>query len=332
MNKKAIIRFSALALLAGGVFAGCQSGNTDGGDVDHTSTQYDPGESGRMRLELVDGDELAVGLTTGFRVYATDSQGAPVTQMRVTCDTEDGLALIEPTSGVESTDSNGQISGRLGCENPGSYLLACRLQGVSARRQSVTVKCTGDRPIGFNGFPGAGGGTLGGGSADNDTITTLRISSVRVSDNGSSEGSTTSIDTEQGVCNSGGTPTVEPFFDTSATFTITNNSPFIFRAKSLRYRISNAFADGRSFTSSSIGLSGDAAAAIDANGGAGTASTLIFDANGSGKRYIGSTANIDISGVRNVNFTLTLENDLGQEVEATTTVALSFDSFNGCSS
>lgn len=330
MDKKALLKFSAIALLAGGLLVGCQSGNTSGGEVDHDSTQYDPNESGNMRVELVDGDELRVALTTGFRVYATDSEGAPVTQMRVTCDTEDGLALIEPTTGVESTDSNGQISGRVGCENPGSYLLACRLQGVSARRKSVTVRCTGDRPAGFVGFPGSGGGTLGGGSADNDTISSVRITNVAVSDAGGDE-STTSIDIEQSVCASGGTPTAEPFFDTSATFTVTNNSPFILQITGLRYRVSNANGSGGTVSSGTLGVTGSAAATVDANGGSGEISSLIFDANGSGKRFFGSSSNISSPGIKNITFTLIAENEVGQSFEVSTTTALSFDNFNRCS-
>ncbi len=331
MNKKSLFNISALVLLTVGVLVGCQTGNTDGGDIDHTSTQYDPDASGDMRLLLVDGDELAVGRIKSFRVYATDSQGQPVTQLRVTCDTEAGLALVEPTTGFESTDSNGQVSGKVGCTNPGSYLLACRLQGVSARRQSVTVKCSGNRPEGFTGFAGSGGGTLGGGSTIVDNITTVRVTSITVSDTGDSTAATTSIDIQQGVCTSAGTSTLEPFFDSSVTFAITNNSPFVVRIKSVRYTLSDAFANGRSFTSDSLGVTGSAASAVDANGGTATFTSLFLDANGGGKRYFGASRNIDTTGFKNIAFTITGENDFGDEFVINANTALSFDNFNRCS-
>lgn len=330
MDKKALLKFSGLGLLAIGFLAGCHSGSTDGGDVDHTGTQYDPAGSGAMRLDLVE-DELTVGEIGGFRVYATDAKGAPVTQMRITCDTENGLALIEPTSGVETTDSNGQISGRVGCNVEGSYLIACRLQGVSARRQSATVRCSGDRPAGFTGFTGAGGGGLGGGSVDPDTISTIRVTAVAVSDGGTTEASTTSIDILQGTCTTGTETTPEPFYDSSVKLTVTNNSPFIVRFTGLRYRVSNGTDSGGTFTSSAIAVNGEAATGVDANGGKGTVDSLFLDASGNGKRYIGSSTNIPTPGIRNVTFILTGTTEIGEEFEVTGSTALSFDNFNRCS-
>lgn len=333
MKNKAILTLTGLALIGGtAAFIGCQSGNTSGGEIDNTGSQYDPNESGSMSVELEDGDVVATGAMASFRVHVRDSNGDPVVNMPVTCDTEAGLALIEPTTGVENTDSNGQVSGKVGCNNPGSFLLACRTQTVSAKRKSATVKCSGDRPDGFTGFPGAGGGGLGGGSADNDTISRVRVSDVSVFDQGSFDSATTSIDITQGSCDNGsGTLTVEPFYDSSVQFKITNDTNFVVRFTELKYSITNATASGATVTSGTLNLTGPAAQAVDGNGGSSTATSLFLDASGGGKRIFGSSTNISTAGFKNVKFTLSGENDIGETFQITASKALSFDNFNNCS-
>lgn len=329
-TKSALLTLFLTILL--GVVLGCQQGNTSGGEIDHQSGQADSSSIGSVALELPDGEELQTGDMMGFRVYAKDRNDAPITDIRVTCDTEKGLALIEPTSGHETTDSNGQISGKVGCDNAGSYLLACRLQS-SSRRDTVTVKCVGDRPAGFSGFAGAGGGTLGGGNSDNTTNSGARISSITAYDTGDFSTATTSIDIAQDVCTTNGTATPEPFYDSGVKFTVVNDTPYLLLLKSYKYTVSNAFGTGTSFTSSTIKFTSSASAAADANGGTGTVQALFLDASSGGKRYVGSNQNIPLTatGFKNITFTITADNELGEEMEIKGSEALSFDDFGRCS-
>jgi hypothetical protein len=319
------IAFSAAALLL--LIQGC-GGNTDGGD---SSTPDNPtaADAGTINFEFPSGTTIRTGDFKGFRVRLRDADGAPATGVRVTCDTENSLALIEPTSGAEQTDGNGEMSGRVGCANPGSYVLACR-SGSPGLRATETIICDGNRPAGFTGFPGAGGGGLGGGSADNDTISNIRVTSVSVSDDGTSTG-TTSIDINQDLCrNSSNTPTPEPFFDTSVTFNLTNNTRSIIKITQMEYRISSP-AGGSAVTSGRLNLTGNAAQAVDSNGGTGTVSSLLFDAASGGKSVFRGPG-ITSSGFKNIVFTLYGENELGEKFTVKTSTALSFDNFNRCSS
>jgi hypothetical protein len=316
------------SLVALGIFLGCQSGNTSGGDVDQGG-EVPSGQSGTLTLSLTDGMSQTTGTMQGFRVEARDSNGSPVPNIRITCDTEDGLALVEPTSGFENTESNGMMSGKVGCENPGSYIMICRLPSPSGIKASETIVCQGQRPAGFVGWPGSGGGGLGGGSSITDTISKVRVTSVTASDNGTSDSSTTSIDITQSICDSGGTPTAEPFFDSSATFTIVNNSTSIVKITAMSYKVANAYGDGRTATSGKLRLTGSASQAIDSNGGTGTVSSLLFDANGGNKDVYGGSALS--SGFKNVVFTLYGENELGDKFEIKSATALSFSNFNRCS-
>ena len=307
---------------------GC-GGNTDGGAITDNDAP-NPSDAGSIRMAFTKGERIPTGSFQGFRVYVRDASGIGEAGVRVTCDTEDGLALIEPTSGIAQTDGNGELSGKVGCENPGSFVIACR-SGSPAARVSETVICEGARPSGFTGFPGAGGGGLGGGSSDNDTTSRVRVSSVSVSDDGSVDSNTTSIDIVQSGCNNGsGTVTPEPFFDTLVKFSIVNNTTSIIKISSMQYRISSP-AGGTAATSGKLNLTGSAAQAVDGNGGTGTVASLLFDASGTGKAvYRGPQ--ITTAGFKNIVFTLFGENELGEKFTIKTSTSLSFDNFNRCAS
>jgi hypothetical protein len=317
-----------LSLVLIGVLIGCQSGNTSGGDVADDG-EFGSGKSGSLSLTLTSGTQLRTGAMQGFRVAARDASGSPIQNIRITCDTEDGLALIEPNTGIEQTDGNGEMSGKVGCNNKGSYLMMCRLPSPSSARASETIVCTGERPSGFNGWPSAGGGGLGGGSSDIDTISRVRVTDVDVADSGSFDSATSSIDIVQGVCDSGGTPTIEPFFDTSVRFSITNNSNSIVRFTGMRYTVSDAYGTGTTATSGKLSVTGSAATAVDSNGGTGQVDSLLFDAQSGAKAIFGG--NTLTAGFKNVTFTLYGENEIGDTFEVKTAVALSFDGFNRCS-
>ena len=325
------------ALLALG--AGCSGGSTGGGDQDYTGDQYDNTAAGRITLTLVDGDLLAVSVIEGFRVHVKDQDGRPVENIPILCDTEAGLAIIEPTTGKEYTDSDGQMSGKIGCSAPGSYLLACRVGVGGGKRTSTTVRCQGPIPVGFDGFPSpTGGGGLGGGSSDNEdggsggSSSGVRITAIAAYDTGDTTAGTTSIDISQDAdCdNDNTTVDPEPFYDTSVGITVVNNSNRIVRFTSLKYKISNYDGNGSSVTSSSISLVGEGIA-LDANGGQDKIVSLMLDANAGGKRVVGNSTNISDSGIKNIRFTLTGTNDIGDTVTVSSSTALSFDGFNRCS-
>lgn len=343
MNKRIAATVTMLGLSA--LVMSCSSGDTDGGKSGDLADSYGNGTFvaddetvGRIEVEVLE-PELQVALTSGFFVRVFDASGQPVPGMRIACDSEQGIAIVEPTTGIEITDSGGAISGRIGCEVPGSYQFGCRLPVGGNRRKFVDIKCSGPIPNGFTGFPGAAGGGLGtggsGGAQDGGVGGVnpegVRITNISISDNGGS-GATTSIDTVLSDCDTEPTTfTGEPFFDTQATFKVVNNSNLNIRFTSLRYTVPNASGSGSSsFTSSPISLIGEAAP----NGGESTFSSIvIFDAVSLGKRFNGASANIPASlGFRNVTFALTGTTDLGDEVTITGSQALSFDGYNNCGS
>jgi hypothetical protein len=98
----------------------------------------------------------------------------------------------------------------------------------------------------------------------------------------------------------------------------------------MQYRISSP-AGGTAATSGKLNLTGSAAQAVDANGGTGTVSSLLFDASNGGKAVFRGPQ-ITTAGFKNIVFTLTGENELGEKFTIKTSTSLSFDNFNRCSS
>jgi hypothetical protein len=159
-----------LVLCVTATLAGCLGGqgSTDGGsgaDGDFQDDIFvsDESTTGGMRLEIAE-SSIAVGDTSEFLVFVRDEQQQPVPNINVICDSEGGVAILEPSTGYALTNGRGAMSGVIGCEAPGSFQLVCRLSVGANRRQFASVRCTGDTPSDFEGFPGAGGGGLGGGS------------------------------------------------------------------------------------------------------------------------------------------------------------------------
>ena len=319
--------------------AGC-AGDTDGGsaadDTGQDSAFVATDESVGSINVSVRQDPIAVASTSNFSVSVKDNNGAGVPGLVIACDTEEGLAIVEPTTGMEISDSYGSISGIVGCEAPGSFQFACRAPVGGFRRDFVTDHCQGDVPSGFTGFPGAAGGGLGtggvsipddGGSpggADSDDI---RVTSSGVLTIFSSDTPTFQIDISQGVCGTGTDITAEPFSDDLATFTIKNNTNQTFRFTRMRYSVSNAAANGATFSSSSVSFVCEVApgeTTTDCRG-------IFTQANSGGKRFVGATSNISSSSaVRRVKFTLVGTNDSGEEVEISSALSLSFENINAC--
>ena len=311
------------------IMAGCNSGSTDGdsaGSDTFSGTQFDGSGSGSVELQL-GATELAIGETADFHFLVKDASGVGVPNIEASCDTEAGLGLIEPSNGNELTGSRGAMSGVFGCEKLGSFAIACRLPVGGNKRSVKHVKCTGDVPIGFTGFPGAGGGGLGGtngnGNSSNGNLDAF-VTAVRLFD-GATE--TSSIDISQTTCQvpyaSGESPTpitIEPFFDSSVTIEMTNNTPDHLTCTSYRYRLSG------SASSSPINFTG--ANTVLPNGGTASLQGIFARAASGSKQIIGGTT--ISNGVKNIAVTVSCTNSNGDPVSLTGSASANFNNFNNC--
>jgi len=77
-------------------------------------------------LEIDVLNRFFTGGRSGFFVRARDAQGQPLESLRVVCDTEPGLIILDPSSGNGLTDQFGNFSGVLSGETPGSFAIECR--------------------------------------------------------------------------------------------------------------------------------------------------------------------------------------------------------------
>ena len=332
-------------LVAGPMFVlGC-NGSTDGGSAgteDFSGSQFvaSDDQTGSISLD-VNSELMQVSETSGFSVHVRDAAGAPVVNIPISCDSEEGIAIIEPTTGRESTDSDGHISGVVGCEAPGSYLFGCRLPLGANKRKFVTIRCSGPVPTGFSGFPGSSGGSLGGGTPNNDDggpggtgTNGLSVATVELLTIASSDSASTGLDTTAGLCGEDDPATAadertpEPFTDDLIRFTVNNNSNQSVRFSSYTYSVDNVTSSGGQFNSGEIAI--DLAKGGIASGDSGTFTVLFVDANNGGKRFKGASSNVGFAGFRNVTFRLIGQNDVGDDVSITARLAISFDNFNNC--
>jgi hypothetical protein len=261
-----------------------------------------------------------------------------VSNISVACDSEKGVAILDPQRGYALTDSNGVMSGMIGCEAPGSFQFLCRLAVGANRRKFVSVNCTGDVPSGFQGFPGAAGGGLGGGSQTNDDGD-VRITTASFIDDGSaSSGSPAagaSIDISQRADCDGDSTTVdfEPFFDTYARLTVENNLPEQVRFESLQYSVSDVDGQGTEFTSKRLGLTQEADSTLADSGASTTIIMPIFKAYNGGKFVgdpLGTGVQITNRALTTVSFTLIGKTASGESVSVKARATASFGDFNRC--
>ncbi|MEY4668892.1 MAG: hypothetical protein RL518_1591 [Pseudomonadota bacterium] len=329
-------------------FTGCQ-GNTDGGEAanpDYREDVFigDETSTGSIRLEVND-SHIPVGETSGFKVSVTDSRGQPIANTRVVCDSEKGVALIEPTSGYELTSSSGVMSGVVGCAAPGSYQMVCRLSIGANRRQFVSVVCTGDVPSGFTGFPGAGGGGLGGGSQTGDDGD-IQITDAGFDDDGEVASTTVPVDASIDIVQEAdcdvSTPAVdvEPFYDTYAVLNVVNNLSEQVTLVSLECSVKGI--DGTSNTAScgQIGLTRSSSSTLEANNDSTIVQVPVFKAY-NGRKYVGNPTNgtgtqITSPGLFTVSFKLYYQRASDSESDSedlpyiTATATGSFSNFNRC--
>jgi len=335
-----IIAFAGVSILVG-----CMGGQggTDGGSGKDTGLRDDvfvgdDSTTGTIEFE-VEKNPIEVGNTSGFFVRVMNSRSEPVKNINVACDSEAGVAIIEPLTGYEMTGSTGVMSGVIGCERPGSFQMACRLTVGANRRKFVGVRCTGDIPSGFQGFPGAGGGGLGGGVQNNDDGE-VRIIQAGFIDDGTLSSSdtlrTASIDISQISDCDGDATTVdsEPFFDTYVTLKVQNNLAQQVRFTYLQYSVDDVDGQGTEFTSKRLGLTQETNSSLVDGGGDSSLITLpIFKAFNRAK-YVGDPAGAGLQitnrSLQTVSFKLVGETASGELVEATARATASFGDFNRC--
>jgi hypothetical protein len=334
------VRYTIVAVIVAGAL-GCLGGqgSTDGGsgkDPGYRDGVYTGQGTGGGSLSLnIESTSIPVGGTSGFSVKVRDASDQPVPDTTVVCDSEQGIAIIEPSKGYELTGASGAMSGVIGCAAPGSYQMVCRLNIGDNRRQFAGVRCTGDIPSGFNGFPGAAGGGLGGGT-QTTTQGDLTILQAGFQDSGnlaSGISPNTSIDTVQGAdCDRDPTTNdPEPFYDTYVNLSVRNDRAERVSFSYLTYSISDVDGAGTSFDSADIAVS----TSLESNGDTGNIIVPVFKAY-NGFKYVGNPTGvgykITASGLRTVVITLVGETSSGEVVSASVNVTASFGNFTaaGC--
>ncbi len=288
-----------IALLCLVWLVACTSGSTDGGETGVDADDTFVGEdSGSVSLEL-NSDRFPVGSTTGFFFKAKDSFGAPVPNIQAACDSEAGIAILEPTTGQEMTDDSGAISGRIGCEAPGSYQFGCRLPVGAGLREFKRIVCTGSAPEGFAGFPGAAGGGLGsGGSVVDDPSNRIAVTSVAVEAIGTD--ATNEIDITRTACTTG----LEQWGNDTLVVAVKNGTSQVVRFTSASFTSAASSSTGGSVTSGS--LAGVCEIAAGATGTCKIPFTRILGlAAGASKEFSGTSVTLTVTGSRNVTARLT---------------------------
>lgn len=226
-NKKLI--FIAIALfVVSGILAACGGGSTSNSGPVSEQFVSNGAAGSKLTIELDDGgNEIPTAQQVHFKVTAIDPKGAPLSNIRIFCESEKGIAIIEPSSGgvaFEHTGSSGVMSGYLGGLTPGSFLLECRgPQGFNLVARK-SFKVVGDIPQGFVGWPGAAGGNLGGGVIITDPSSALSITEVTFSNTAGDNNRSADIDLSQNQnCdNDQDTNDPEPF--TVDNFNVTFNN------------------------------------------------------------------------------------------------------------
>lgn len=329
------------------VCVGCMGGqgSTDGGSgaehgLEDDTFVSDESTTGSLILDVAS-TSIEVGNTSMFSVRAINARRQPVANINVACDSEQGVAILDPQRGYALTDGGGIMSGVIGCEAPGSFQFLCRLAVGANRRRSVTVTCTGDVPSGFQGFPGAAGGGLGGGSYTNDDGD-VRVTAVGFIDSAFTSRDDmppagTSIDISQiADCDLDVTTfDPEPFYDTYVKLVVENNLAEQVRFEYLQYSVSDVDTQGTEFTSKRLGLTQDVGSTLANGGGSAEIVMPIFKAYGGGK-YVGDPLGDGIQitnrALLTVNFTLVGETAQGEPVRVQGQSTASFGDFVACGS
>jgi len=332
--------FQSVAIIAAfgliAMFGGCNGGDTDGGIASDdlgigNQPVSDGGFGASLTIVLKDGDdEIETAERETFFVNALDPSGLPLAFRRVFCESEKGIAILEPSSGgvaFEHTGPDGSMSGVLGGVTPGSYLLECRLEegfNLVARKR---IKVVGDVPEGFTGFPGAAGGNLGGGSIQENPNPSAQLVAVSFSGAGLAAGDTNGpIDITQNLdCNGDGAATtddLEPFTFDEYNLSIQNRTTGTLEINSVTFEVD----DGRGVESTRQ-LNGLVIAAGATGTITGTFTEFVLGSNT--KVFAGTAFNV-ILGTYNVTFTVRGETADGDNVTLSGSSSVTFGEVNNC--
>lgn len=298
----------------------CNQGDTGAGNVG-TGTQYVSDGSAGATLTLDVAKTLLVGDTTGFVVTATDPRGQPLPFIRIFCDSEKGISIIEPSAGgvgFESTSATGHMSGVIGGLLRGSYLFECRGPEGSNLVVRESIVIGGEVPANFNGFPGASGGNLGGGSLSQAGV---QVRAITFTDAGG-EAPSGPIDTVQTLdCDpvTAGNQ-VEPFTFTNYKVTVQNDTELRVLIQSVHFSIRDS--NGSETGTLTVNVPIDAKSTADVIG------VLITFLGG--QSFAGTNDPVE-DGTWSVTVDLTGVTQNGENFQFSANTVLSFDNVNNCS-
>lgn len=327
MDMRTILRGLIVITTAAVVFVACKQGDTDGGGNDTTpGVQYvsDGAAGARLTLELE--DDLVVAGTANFLVLATDPDGAPIPFLKITCDTERGIAILEPSTGFEHTSTRGGMSGVLGGDAPGSYLIECRGPNGTNLLVRKTLRVAGDIPPGFTGFAGAAGGGLGGGlvdDGDDDDVDgeQVNFNDIQFTDVIPVTRQVAVIDlTQIGDCDGDVmTADAEPFGEDAYSLSISNNRDSSIEIDSVEFAIGGVVTSFNQSTQVII----PAGASTSALGGP-------YTFISGGKRFSGTNTAVT-AGTFNVTFTVTGSNlDQTEPFTITRSAVMTANNYDNC--
>lgn len=320
--------------------AGCTggSGDTDGGSAADAAgelgTQFVSDGGAGASLIIKAPSELRVGETDGFSVTALDPSGSPLGFIRIFCESEKGIAILEPSSGgvaFEHTSAEGYMSGLLGGLLPGSYILECRAPFGFGLIHRVTIVVRGSIPDGFQGFPGAAGGNLGGQQLQDLTPDSISgegifISQVRFTDGPNSTSSSGPLDISRETCD-GGTPLdpsddyTEPFYFNEFQVTLQNTSTQKVIVGTIGFIVQDGGPSSTSTQSKSVVIEPGTTGVVDG--------ILTDFLGGSAKTFAGTTDTVVI-GTYRVDIVVTGESDSGEDFTLRQSVTITFDGVNRC--
>jgi hypothetical protein len=326
---------------------GCDGSTTGGGFSEARGTTFVASESNTGSFDVsLNSSTLEVSGSTGFSGRVVNADGQGISGLQVTCDTESGLVLIDPVSGRFLTNANGEVSGVVGCERPGSFMMGCRLPSGADARVFEQVVCTGDVPSGFTGFPESGGGTLGegggvtppesGGPGQADPGTDfqgqVRITSIEVRDVFGDLDVVPQIDLTREYCDAG-TPddTSDDFFevwgDDEVVLKISNDTDREITFSGFQYDVKGGAVGGGDGRSPFIRVVGR----IEARSSGLQLEGTIFDADINGKTFADGSTPISLeTAPRNVRFTVYGVTDRGEEVQVSASTNFNFDGYDNC--
>ena len=304
------------------VLAGCSGGDTDGeGNSNNGTGNQFVGDGGAgATIKIIADDTIGVSDVKGFFVEVLDPRGAPLSYVRVFCESEKGIAIIEPSSGgvaFEHTGPDGKMSGKIGGLTPGSYIMECRAPegfGLVARK---SIKVTGSVPAGFTGFPGAAGGNLGGGFlVDLTPDDAVRSTTITFTDAGG-ESVSGPIDTSFNANCDGDAATVdpEPFTDTTYSITLRNDLQQRLTVTSVKFTINDGAGSETSTQSVTVEIP---------KGSSGTVTGILITFTTGGNQVYAGTGDAVVDGTHQITAVITgvLEDGTAVTLNESSTITL----------